>query len=114
MIPEIGHFALILALCISIAQTFFTIMGAQYGYSRWVALARPTAYAQFVFVLISYVCLTMVFINNDFSVLYAATNSNSELPLIYLISGVWGAHEGSLLLWALILLNTGPTHLRWR
>ena len=103
MIPEIGHFALILALCISIAQTFFTIMGAQYGYSRWVALARPTAYAQFVFVLISYVCLTMVFINNDFSVLYAATNSNSELPLIYLISGVWGAHEGSLLLWALIL-----------
>ena len=103
MIPELGHFALILALCIAIAQTFFTLLGAQLGYSRWVALARPTAFAQFTLVLLSYVCLTMIFINNDFSVLYAATNSNSELPLMYLISGVWGAHEGSLLLWMLIL-----------
>jgi len=103
MTPEIGHFALILALCIAIAQTFFTLLGAQLGYSRWVALARPTAFAQFSLVLLSYICLTMVFINHDYSVLYAATNSNSELPLIYLISGVWGAHEGSLLLWALIL-----------
>jgi cytochrome c-type biogenesis protein CcmF len=103
MIPEIGHFALILALCITLAQTFFTLMGAQFGYSRWVALARPTAYGQFIFVLFSYICLTVVFLNNDFSVLYAASNSNSELPLIYLISGVWGAHEGSLLLWMLIL-----------
>lgn len=103
MIPEIGHFALILALCIALAQAFFTIAGAHLGYSRWVALARPTAYGQFAFVLFSYICLTMVFINHDFSVLYAAKNSNSELPLMYLISGVWGAHEGSLLLWALIL-----------
>ena len=103
MIPEIGHFALILALCISIAQTVFTILGAQFGYSRWIALARPTAYAQFGFVLLSYICLTMVFLNHDFSVLYAAQNSNTQLPIMYLISGVWGAHEGSLLLWALIL-----------
>jgi cytochrome c-type biogenesis protein CcmF len=103
MIPEIGHFALILALCISIAQTVFTILGAQFGYSRWIALARPTAYAQFGFVLLSYICLTVVFLNHDFSVLYAAQNSNTQLPIMYLISGVWGAHEGSLLLWALIL-----------
>ena len=103
MIPEIGHFALILALCISVVQTFFPILGAQLGYSRWIALARPAALAQLLFVTISYICLTMVFINHDYSVLYAASNSNSELPMMYLISGVWGAHEGSLLLWALIL-----------
>ncbi len=103
MIPELGHFALILALCVAIAQTIFPILGAQFGYSRWIALARPTAYAQLGFTLLSYVCLTLVFINNDFSVLYAAKNSNTELPMLYLISGVWGAHEGSLLLWALIL-----------
>ncbi len=103
MIPELGHFALILALIISLAQTVFTLVGAHFGYSRWVALARPTAFAQFGFVLLSYVCLTMVFINHDYSVLYAASNSNSKLPMMYLISGVWGAHEGSLLLWALIL-----------
>ena len=103
MIPEIGHFALILALCVTIVQTIIPILGAQLGYARWIALARPTAYAQFALVGLSYACLTMVFLNNDFSVLYAAQNSNTELPLIYLISGVWGAHEGSLLLWALIL-----------
>jgi cytochrome c-type biogenesis protein CcmF len=103
MIPELGHFALILALCISIIQTVFPIAGAQLGYSRWVALARPATYLQFTLVLISYICLTVVFLNNDFSVLYAAKNSNSNLPVLYLISGVWGAHEGSLLLWALIL-----------
>ncbi len=103
MIPEIGHFLLILALCISIVQTVFPLLGAQFGYSRWVAIARPAAYAQLLFMAGSYACLTIVFLNNDFSVLYAASNSNSELPTLYLISGVWGAHEGSLLLWALIL-----------
>ncbi|MBC8210873.1 MAG: heme lyase CcmF/NrfE family subunit, partial [Gammaproteobacteria bacterium] len=103
MIPELGHFALILALCIALAQTVFTLLGAHFGYSRWIALARPTAYAQFVFVLLSYICLTIVFLNHDYSVMYAASNSNSKLPILYLISGVWGAHEGSLLLWALIL-----------
>ncbi len=103
MIPEIGHFALILALCLAAIQTIFPIAGAQLGYSRWIAIARPAAYGQFLMVLVSYVCLTMVFINHDYSVLYAAANSNSKLPLLYLISGVWGAHEGSLLLWLLIL-----------
>ena len=103
MIPELGHFALILALCVAIAQSFFTIVGAHLGYSRWVAMARPAAFAQFGFMAFSYGCLTMVFINHDYSVLYAAANSNSHLPMMYLISGVWGAHEGSLLLWVFIL-----------
>ncbi len=103
MIPELGHFALILALCVAIAQTFFTIAGAHLGYSRWIAMARPAAYAQLFFLGLSYAALTMVFLNHDYSVLYAAQNSNSRLPLMYLISGVWGAHEGSLLLWVLIL-----------
>ncbi len=103
MIPEIGNFALILAFCIALAQGIFPILGAHLGYSRWVALAKPTAYGQFLFMLMSYICLTVIFINHDFSVLYAAKNSNTELPLLYLVSGVWGAHEGSLLLWALIL-----------
>ena len=103
MIPELGHFALILGLCIALAQSFFTLVGAQKGYARWIALARPAAYGQLFFVGLSYAALTWVFLTNDFSVLYAARNSNSHLPLLYLISGVWGAHEGSLLLWALIL-----------
>ena len=103
MIPELGHFALILALCVAIAQTVFPIVGAHLGYSRWVALARPAAFAQLFFMAISYAALTLIFINHDFSVLYAAQNSNTHLPMLYLVSGVWGAHEGSLLLWALIL-----------
>ncbi|MFA9421343.1 MAG: heme lyase CcmF/NrfE family subunit [Gammaproteobacteria bacterium] len=70
---------------------------------RWIALAKPAALGQLLFVAIAYACLTWAFIDHDFSVLYVAKNSNSQLPLLYLISGVWGAHEGSLLLWSLIL-----------
>ena len=107
MIPEIGQFALIIALCIAIVQSVFPIAGAALGVQRWVALARPTALAQFLFVGIAYACLTWAFIDHDFSVLYVAKNSNTQLPLVYLISGVWGAHEGSLLLWSLILSGWG-------
>jgi len=103
MIPEIGHFALILALCIAGVQALIPLAGASFGISRWVAMAKPAAIAQLVFVGFSYACLTWSFLQHDFSVLYVAQNSNSELPFIYLISGVWGAHEGSLLLWSLIL-----------
>lgn len=103
MIPEIGHFALILALSVALLQTFVPIIGASKGYPSWIALARPAARAQLLMVIIAYACLTHAFIVNDFSVLYVANNSNSALPLIYRISGVWGAHEGSLLLWVLIL-----------
>ena len=103
MIPEIGHFALVLALALALVQGSVPLIGAQMGISSWVALAKPVARLQFLFVLVSFVCLTVAFLQNDFSVLYVAQNSNTSLPTIYLISGVWGAHEGSLLLWALSL-----------
>jgi len=103
VIPEIGHFALILALCIALFQAVIPLAGASLGIQRWVAAAIPAALVQLLFLSVAYASLTWAFINSDFSVLYVAKNSNSELPLIYQVSGVWGAHEGSLLLWALVL-----------
>ncbi len=103
MIPEIGHFALILGLCVAAVQSVVSLAGASLGISRWIAMAKPAAITQFLCVGLSYACLTMAFLQHDFSVLYVAMNSNTELPLLYLVSGVWGAHEGSLLLWSLIL-----------
>ena len=103
MIPEIGQFALIIALCIAITQSIVPLAGATLGIQRWVALAVPAALAQLLFVAIAYGCLTWAFLSHDFSVMYVAQNSNTKLPLIYLISGVWGGHEGSLLLWSLVL-----------
>ncbi len=103
MLPEIGQFALILGLSIAVIQGIVPLAGASLGISRWVALAKPAALAQLIFVGFAYACLTWAFLQHDFSVMYVAKNSNTELPLLYLISGVWGAHEGSLLLWALIL-----------
>ena len=112
MIPEIGQFALIVALCIAILQGVVPLAGASLGVRRWVALAVPASLAQLLFVAISYACLTWAFLTHDFSVLYVAQNSNSELPLIYRISGVWGSHEGSLLLWSLVLAGwTGAVAL---
>ena len=112
MIPEIGHVALILALGLAIIQAVFPIIGAHRGIPAWVALARPVARTQLLFMLVSYGCLTYAFLTNDFSVQYVATNSNTALPTLYLVTGVWGAHEGSLLLWALILsLWTGAVTL---
>ncbi len=103
MIAEIGQFALILALCMAVIQSLLPIIGAYRLIGGWVAVARPSAYAQLVFMLISYGCLTYAFLVHDFSILYVANNSNTKLPILYLVSGVWGAHEGSLLLWALVL-----------
>ena len=103
MIAEIGLFSLILALLVASLQGIVPLVGAMRYRLPWIKVARPAALMQFVLVLISYACLTTAFINHDFSLGYVAQNSNSNLPLIYLISGVWGAHEGSLLLWALIL-----------
>ncbi|MEQ1544506.1 heme lyase CcmF/NrfE family subunit [Methyloglobulus sp.] len=103
MIPEIGHFSLILALCMAFVLAIVPIVGATRSISGWVAIARPTAFAQLLFVAIAYGCLTYSFLTHDFSVKYAAMNSNTALPVLYLVSGVWGAHEGSLLLWALVL-----------
>jgi cytochrome c-type biogenesis protein CcmF len=103
MIPELGHFALIMALCIALAQSILPLAGAARGITPWVAIARPAAQGQFVFMLIALGCLFYAFIVNDFSVKYVVSNSNSALPMQYRIAALWGAHEGSLLLWAFIL-----------
>ncbi len=103
MIPELGQFALILALCLAIVQTILPLAGTIWHIPNWVALAKPATNGQWVFLMLAFGCLTYSFILNDFSVLYVAQQSNSELPLVYRISAVWGGHEGSLLLWILIL-----------
>jgi cytochrome c-type biogenesis protein CcmF len=103
MAPELGVFSLILAFVLSLSQAFFGLTGAWRGKPVWMAVARPAVTGQFVFVILAFVCLVYAFVNNDFSVLYVARNSNSQLPLFYKVAAVWGAHEGSLLLWILIL-----------
>jgi len=103
VIPELGHFALILAFSMALIQATLPVVGAAKGLPGWIAVARPAARAQLFFVATSFLCLMYSFIVHDFSVAYVAKNSNSALPLMYRISAVWGAHEGSLLLWALVL-----------
>ncbi len=103
MIAEVGHFALILALFLALIQGVIPLVGAHRRQPAWVAVAQPAALGQALFITISFICLTWVFIQNDFSVSYVARQSNTELPLIYRISAVWGGHEGSLLLWAWLL-----------
>src|SRR2546427_5732003 len=103
MIPEIGQFALILALMLALTLAVLPQIGASRGISQLVAMARPTAQAQFIFVAIAFCCLGYSFITNDFSVLNVAINSNSQLPLHYRLAATWGSHEGSLLLWTLML-----------
>jgi cytochrome c-type biogenesis protein CcmF len=103
VIPELGHFALILALCVALVQAALPLAGAARGIPSWMAIARPAARTQLALMVIAYGGLTYAFVTNDFSVAYVARNSNSALPLLYKISGVWGAHEGSLMLWALVL-----------
>src|SRR5689334_11135065 len=103
MIPELGQFALALAMCLALAQAVLPIVGAARNNAAWMAVARPAAQGLFVFVVIAFGCLTYAFVTNDFSVQYVATNSNSKLPLHYRVAAVWGGHEGSLLLWTLML-----------
>ena len=103
MIPELGHFLLWLGCGAAVLLGVLPLVGAHRGRGDWMALARPLASAQFLLVLLSYLCLTAAFVQHDFSVLYVASNSNSALPLEYRIAAVWGGHEGSLLLWLLML-----------
>ncbi|MDQ6917281.1 MAG: heme lyase CcmF/NrfE family subunit [Pseudomonadota bacterium] len=103
MIPELGHFALILALLTAIVQGTLPMLGATVREPRLMALARPAARAQFLLVALAFACLAYSFVTNDFSVQNVATNSNSELPLHYRVAATWGSHEGSLLLWTLML-----------
>ena len=104
MIPELGHFVLVLALAAAIAQAFFGLAGPALGRQAWIEVTRPAVIAQFALVSLSLAALVYAFVQNDFSVEYVAANSNTALPVGYRIAAVWGAHEGSLLLWAWIMV----------
>ncbi|HNR77571.1 MAG TPA: c-type cytochrome biogenesis protein CcmF, partial [Parvularculaceae bacterium] len=90
MIPELGHFALILALLLAISQAAFGLAGAARRHAGWMAAGRSAVVGQFVFTALAFAALTYAFVQKDFSVLYVATNSNSELPTFYRIAAVWG------------------------
>ncbi|QWE24300.1 heme lyase CcmF/NrfE family subunit [Polynucleobacter sp. AP-Elch-400A-B2] len=103
MIPEFGHYALILALCVAIIQGTLPLVGAHQSRREWILLARPAAQTTFLLLAIAFVILAWSFYSNDFSVLYVAEHSNSQMPVIYRLGAVWGGHEGSLLLWIFLL-----------
>ena len=103
MIPEIGHFALILALSLAVCQGVLPLIGAHKNNAALMSVASSATYGQLLFVAISFVCLTIAFVNSDFSVLYVANHSQLALPTLYKVSAVWSAHEGSLLMWILLL-----------
>lgn len=107
MIAEFGHLALILAFMLSLFQMTVPMVGAAKGWHGWMDSARPAALAQLMLMLISFGALTMAFVTSDFSVRLVHANSHTSKPLIYKISGVWGNHEGSMLLWVLILALFG-------
>lgn len=103
MIPEIGHYALILALLIAIIQGVLPLIGLAKNNEKLLAIATPTARLQSVLIILSFLCLDYAFYANDFSVLYVASTSNSNLPLIFRLAAIWGGHEGSMLFWVTIL-----------
>jgi cytochrome c-type biogenesis protein CcmF len=103
MIPELGHFTLILALCVAVLLGTLPLMGAHQGRREWMVLARPAAQVLFLLVAASMAALTWSFYVSDFSVTYVAGHSNSMLPTMYRLAAVWGGHEGSLLLWVFML-----------
>jgi cytochrome c-type biogenesis protein CcmF len=103
ILPELGQIALILALAVCLLQTVLPMLGAQRGIQSWMAIARPAAWMQCALVALAFAILTHAFVAQDFSLRYVAEHSNSLLPMVYRYTAVWGAHEGSLLLWSLIL-----------
>ncbi|MFZ2541205.1 MAG: heme lyase CcmF/NrfE family subunit [Gallionella sp.] len=103
MIAELGHFSLIISLFLAITLGVLPIAGAARNNLVWMGIARPLAYGMLVFVVLSFATLANLFLNNDFSVLYVSQHSNSGLPMHYRFAAIWGGHEGSLLLWVLIL-----------
>lgn len=107
MIAEYGHIALILALCLALVQGILPLIGAARGIDSWIALAPQAALGQAALVAFAFGCLTYAYVTSDFSVLNVAENSHTLKPMLYKISGVWGNHEGSLLLWILILVIFG-------
>ena len=107
MIAELGHFALILAAAIAVVQMVVPFIGAARGWPGWMAIANPAATTQFLLTAFSFAALTYAFVVSDFSLRLVVLNSHSDKPLLYKITGVWGNHEGSLLLWVLILTLFG-------
>jgi cytochrome c-type biogenesis protein CcmF len=103
MIPEFGHYALILAFCVALIQGVLPLVGAHQGRREWLVLARPAAQTVFLLLAIAFLTLAWSFYTNDFSVLYVAEHSNSQMPVVYRLGAVWGGHEGSLLLWIFLL-----------
>ena len=107
MFVELGHFALVLAFAVACVQATLPLVGAQKGWAGWMAMARPAATMQFVLVAISFAALTYAFVVSDFSLRLVVLNSHTDKPMLYKVTGVWGNHEGSLLLWVLILALFG-------
>ena len=103
MMPELGSFLLCLALAIALLLSIYPQWGAARQDSRMMAVARPLTYGMFAAIALAFLCLVHAFVVNDFTVAYVATNSNTQLPVYYRIAATWGAHEGSLLLWVLLL-----------
>ena len=113
MIVELGHFALICAFAVAIVQTVVPLAGAHLRWSGWMAAAAPAAIAQAALVAMSFGALTYAFVTSDFSVRLVVLNSHTAKPMLYKVSGVWGNHEGSLLLWILILAGFGAAAAIW-
>lgn len=107
MIAEIGHFAMILALCVALVQATVPLFGARRGDAVMMGFAAPAAFVQLALLVLAFAALMHAYVTSDFSILNVARNSHTDKPLLYKISGVWGNHEGSILLWILILAAFG-------
>jgi cytochrome c-type biogenesis protein CcmF len=105
MWPEVAQVSLILAMSLGVLQGFWSLYGAHKQHQPWLNLARPSTYLQWALIAVAYVILTVAFIDHDFTIEYVANNSSLEQPLLYRVSAVWGAHEGSLLFWAFVLAS---------
>ena len=107
MITELGHFALILAFMVACFQSVVPLVGAHKRWTGWMAVADPAASVQFILTLIAFLALTWAFVTSDFSLRLVWLNSHTAKPMLYKITGVWGNHEGSMLLWVLIVTLFG-------
>ena len=109
MLVELGHFALILAFFVALVQAALPMVGAARGWRGWMAVGEPAATAQVVLIGFSFAALTNAFVTSDFSLALVVANSHTAKPMLYKVAGVWGNHEGSLLLWVLILAFFGAS-----
>ena len=103
MITELGHFALILALCVAIIQATVPLVGAARQHAGWMSVGRSCALAEFALIAIAMLALMHAYVTSDFTVINVVENSHTDKPLLYQITGVWGNHEGSMLLWVFML-----------